>query len=390
MRADGATVAHSLTYGPQQQDVSFGGLGSAQTPGYFEVATPGATNGGRQAAGGRLAAPVFFQPGVVPLADQPSAVITAALTLGMQLPAGAPAGAEIRYTLNTAEPTETSTLYTAPLDIATGTCVKARVFAPGYVPSKTGNRAFIWLAGGADTSATTLLNVATNYNSSGQPFSSTLPVIVLDSFLRNVDGLTNPLGLRPYRFTQAAVYDVKPGTNRASFANAPDQVLRGGTHVRGQSSSGQVERPYALEFWKEDSDDGRNEPLLGMPSNSGWVLQSLTLDKSLMRNYLMQQAMLDANGPGAGVRCRYVEVFFNQGNGTLDYADYRGVYLLMEKPSRGKERVDIAKLNDSRSDPALTSGGFIFKNDKLPYEHQINANSNAARPNAQIHLCASG
>ncbi|MFM8617318.1 MAG: CotH kinase family protein, partial [Opitutaceae bacterium] len=54
-----------------------------------------------------------------------------------------------------------------------------------------------------------------------------------------------------------------------------------------------------------------------------------------------------ANGPGSGVRCRYVEVFFNQGNGTVDYADYRGVYLLMEKVSRGKERVDVAKLNDS-------------------------------------------
>lgn len=380
VRADGATAAHSLTYGPQREDESFGGLGAAQTTGYLEIATPGATNSGRQAAGRRLGAPVFFKPGLAPLAEQPSAVITSALTLGLQLPANAPAGAEIRYTLNTAEPTETATLYTAPLAITAGTAVKARVFAPGYLPSKTGNRSFIWLSSAADTNATALVNVATNYNGSGQPFSSNLPVIVLDSFLRNVDGLTNPLGLRPYRFSQVAVYDVKPGTNRASFANVPDQVLRGGTHVRGQSSSGQPERPYALEFWREDADEDRNEPLVGMPSNSDWILMSLTLDKSLMRNYLMQQAMLDANGPGSGVRCRFVEVFFNQGNGTLDYADYRGVYLLMEKPSRGKERVDIAKLNDSMSDPALINGGFIFKNDKLPYERQINATSNAAIP----------
>ncbi len=381
VRADGA-AAHALTFGPQQEDVSFGGQGAAQTAGYFEIATPGANNSGRQAAGRRLGAPVFFKPDVAPLADQPNAVITAAITLGIQLPANAPADAEIRYTLNTAEPTETSTLYTAPLAITTGTCVKARVFASGYVPSKTGNRAFIWLSGAANTNATTLVNVATNYNGSGQPFSSNLPVIVLDSYLRNVDALTNPLGLRPYRFSQVAVYDVKPGTNRASFANAPDQVLRAGTHVRGQSSASQTERPYALEFWKEDEDLDRTEPLLGMPSHSDWVLMSLTLDKSLMRNYLMQQAMLDANGPGAGVRCRFVEVFFNQGNGTLDYGDYRGVYLLMEKPSRGKERVDIAKLNDSMSDPALINGGFIFKNDKLPYERQINAAANPVIPGA--------
>ena len=44
-----------------------------------------------------------------------------------------------------------------------------------------------------------------------------------------------------------------------------------------------------------------------------------------------------------------------------------------ENATRGKERVDIAKLNDSMSDPALISGGFIFKNDKTPYERQINA-----------------
>jgi hypothetical protein len=378
--ADGATVVHRLNYGAQQEDVSFGGLGSVQTPGYLEVATPGATNSGRHAAGRRMGAPVFFTPGVAPLTDQRSAVITAATSLGIQLPPDAPPGAEIRYTLNTAEPNEGSTLYTAPLAITAGACVKAKVFAPGRLPSKTGNRAFIWLAAGADTNTTTLVNVASNYNGSGQPFSSNLPIIVLDSFLRNVDALTNPAGLRPYRFTQAAIYDVKPGINRAGFANAPDQVLRGGTHVRGETSSGFPERPYALEFWKEDADDDRDEPLLGLPSHSDWILQSVYLDKSMLRNYLMQQAMLDANGPGSGLRCRYVEVFFNQGNGTVDYADYRGVYLLMEKVSRGKERVDVAKLNDSMSNPALTTGGFIFKNDKLPYNRQINAAANPALP----------
>ncbi len=379
LRPDGS-VAHTLVYGPQQEDVSFGGTGAAQTLGFFETPTPGAMNIGRQAAGRRLDAPVFFKPGVLPLANVPSGVITTALALGIQPPAGAPPGAEIRYTLNTSEPTEASPLYTGPIDVATGTCVKARVFAPGFLPSKAGNRAFIWLSGAPDTNATTLVNVASNYNSSGRPFTSNLPIVVLDSFGRNVDGLTNPGGLRPYRFTQIAVYDVKPGPNRADLGNAPHQVLRGGAHVRGESSSSQAQRPYALEFWHEDDDTDRNEPLLGMPSHSDWVLMSTILDRSLMRNFLLQQAMLEANGPGSGVRCRFVEVFYNQGNTTLDYADYRGVYLLMEKVSRGKERVDIAKLNDSMSDPALIDGGFVFKNDKPPYNYRINAASVAAVP----------
>jgi hypothetical protein len=380
LAADGITVVHSLSYGPQKEDVSFGGLGDAQTVGFMDIATPGKNNSGLQATNFRMPAPNFFKPGVTPVIDQPSAVISATTSLGMALPPSAPVGSEIRYTLNTAEPSTASTLYTGPISITTGTAVKAKVFAPGWLPSKTGNRSFIWLSSGTDTSSTALINVATNYNGSGQPFSSSLPVIVMDSYLRNVDSATNAAGLRPYRFTQAAVYDVNPATGRASFGGAPTQVLRSGTHVRGQSSSGQPERPYALEFWKEDEDADRDEPLLGMPAHSDWVLMTLTLDKSLMRNYIMQQAMLDANGPGAGVRCRYVEVFFNQGNNTLDYADYRGVYLLMEKVSRSKERTNLAKLNDSMSDPSLINGGFIFKNDKTPYEYKINATSNAAIP----------
>jgi hypothetical protein len=54
----------------------------------------------------------------------------------------------------------------------------------------------------------------------------------------------------------------------------------------------------------------------------------------------------------------------------------------MEKISRGKERVEVAKLNDSMSDPALLTGGYIFKNDKLPYNHQINAAANPVLPGA--------
>ena len=44
-------------------------MGSAQTRGYFEVPSPGATNSGRHAAGHRLTAPVFFKSGVEPLAE---------------------------------------------------------------------------------------------------------------------------------------------------------------------------------------------------------------------------------------------------------------------------------------------------------------------------------
>ena len=131
-------------------------------------------------------------------------------------PDDAPAGAVVRYTLNSQEPDDNSPAYGAPLAITAGAVVKAKVFAPDHLPSRTGNRAFIWLSAAADTAVTSPVNLATNYASSGQPFSSNLPIIVLDSYLRNVDELTNPFGLRPYRFTQVAVYDVKSSAGRAS------------------------------------------------------------------------------------------------------------------------------------------------------------------------------
>ena len=48
-------------------------------------------------------------------------------------------------------------------------------------------------------------------------------------------------------------------------------------------------------------------------------------------------------------------------------ADYRGVYVVMEKIKRDSERVDVEKLNELVTDPALITGGYIFKKDKSPW-----------------------
>ncbi len=364
----GGNVVSSLSYGPQKEDVSYGRLDAALSEGHLALATPGARNMGPQA---------MLPPLDVPVFDQLSRVVTTntPINLALSPPLGAPVGAEIRYTLNNTEVFASSPVYTAPLVITTGTTVRASVFAPGHLQSKTATRSFLWLASG-----TAANNLADNYNAGGQPFTSNLPLLVMDSYRKNVDALTDPLSIRPYRYTHVAVYDVNPATGRASLNAMPDLVTRGGTHVRGQSSSGQPERPYALEFWKEHADEDEDHPLLGFPSHSDWVLMTLTLDKSLMRNYLMQQLMLDANGAGAGMRCRFVEVIFNQNDSVVDYSDYRGVYLLMEKVSRGRERVNIAKINGAMSDPSLIYGGYIIKNDKTPYDASFTPTGNAQVP----------
>lgn len=47
-------------------------------------------------------------------------------------------GAKIRYTLDTSEPTESSSLYTAPIAIDKTTVIKAKAFKKGHAPSPTG------------------------------------------------------------------------------------------------------------------------------------------------------------------------------------------------------------------------------------------------------------
>ncbi|MFN0125723.1 MAG: chitobiase/beta-hexosaminidase C-terminal domain-containing protein [Verrucomicrobiales bacterium] len=66
-------------------------------------------------------------------------------------------GAEIHYTLNGATPSETSPLYTAPLNISTTTTLRARAFRPNWVPTNTDTNTYIFPASViAQTNATAL------------------------------------------------------------------------------------------------------------------------------------------------------------------------------------------------------------------------------------------
>lgn len=51
-------------------------------------------------------------------------------------------GAQIRYTTNGTDPTETSTLYSAPIAISANTTLKARAYASGYDPSYVATAAY--------------------------------------------------------------------------------------------------------------------------------------------------------------------------------------------------------------------------------------------------------
>ncbi len=361
----GATEVDAFnTYPAQYEDVAYGRLGAAWTLGFLETPTPGAKNTGTQAPGGPSQGEVAF--------SQPGGLITASFPLTLSIappPAEQPVpGAVIRYTTNNTAPTPSSPQYTGPFNITNSTIVRARIFEPGRLPGDSTSRGYV------------LLNPnLTNYRGTG-PFNSNLPVIVFDSFGNNIDGAGGTPGLRQFQSTFSVVVapDAARG-NRTILDAAANIDFQGrcGTHLRGETSAGFPQKPYAWELW--DNEDGdKDASILGMPADSDWVLISNFNDKSLMRNILPFQTYRDAAGPAASGRTMYVEVFFNQAaNSNLGWEDYRGVYILTEKIKRGNDRVDIAKLdpcegvftnNPAVDDASVISGGYIIRRDKASPE----------------------
>lgn len=333
VKPDGVTKTSEFFFGVQSEDVSFGTYGVTQLQRYLLPPTPGSKNevASVLTADGPPAEEVVF--------SRDGGLITGTVPLGVTPPIGA--GAVVRYTTNGTVPTLSSPNFPGtPLNISTTTNLRARVFQPNRLPGDASSRTFLLL----DASLA-------SYGTTGQPFKSNLPIVVLESFGVNIDAVKNPTGARPYRNVQAVVLAKDPAdANRASLTGLVDFQGRGGAHVRGQSSSDFGQKPYGWELWNNEDGD-KAAALLGMPSDSDWVLQTVYNDKTLMRNLLPYTLNREMNGNGGAMRSQFVEVFFNQDGGPVSYADYRGVYLLTEKIKRSAERIDVAKLSPLATTP---------------------------------------
>ena len=347
-------VASSFRYGEQAEDVSYGlrAKGRGHRYGFLGIPSPGGENSGPMSEGAPAEKVVFLKSG------EPTTGGLFANDFTLSILAPAAKGSKVRYTLDNTTPTENSEVFTGTLSISSTTTVRARVYTPGHLPGPVSSRTFLKL----DPSLT-------NYHASGQPFSSNLPIIVMDSFGIPVDSFNSATQPRPFYLTYAVVIDKNPhagapGTNRATITGPADFQGRGGTHVRGETSADFPMRSYSWELWDNDNED-KKASLLGFKEESDWVLHAPYNDKTLMRNFLIHDRMraLDGNAQGMGVKL--VEVFYNQDGGALAENDYRGVYVLTEKIKRSPHRVDVEKLNGQMTRPSVINGGYIFKRDKL-------------------------
>jgi hypothetical protein len=309
--------------------------GPAAAPGYFAQPTPGARNPGP--AGLMIPQQVAF--------SRAAGTYTANFNLTLS---GAVSGQQIRYTTNGSLPGPSSTLYSGPFVINNSTVVRALIVEPA-----TGAQGRV-TAAGYEKLATTL----SNYNATGQAFRSSLPVLVLNN--RGGGEIPNDNTARSARLQ---VYD-RDGGGYSSLAasSAPVLAMNVGVKLRGSSSAGFAKKSYSMEFLSE-GDVETGAPLLGMPAGSDWALISChTYDRAFMRNAWIYETSRRA-GRWAP-RTRLVEVFFNQDGDTLEYSDYRGVYVLCETVRRGDDRVDVAGLDASDITAPGVTGGYIFKVDR--------------------------
>jgi len=265
--------------------------------------------------------------------------------LAVELQAG---GAEIRYTLDGTLPLAQSLVYTGALTLTNSTQLRARAYQAGILPGPPASACYLRLAS----------NVV--------DFNSNLPVLVLDTF-----GPERPISPQD-KFVHLSVHE--PVAGRTWLTNAPAFTSRAGFRVRGSTSANMPQSGYALELLDE-FDEERPAALLGMPADSDWILYAPnSYDPVLIHNPFVHQLGRDLGRYSS--RARFVEVFLANSNGRVRQAHYQGLYVLLEKISVGKKRVDIPHLTVEDVKPPQVTGGYILKFDRLgPGEEGLAANN---------------
>ena len=164
-----------------------------------------------------------------------------------------------------------------------------------------------------------------------------LPLFVIDTQMDIVD--------EPKIAATMRLVNNEQGPNTAEGESEYEGTI--GIEIRGQTSATFPKKPYALET-RDDEGENDNVSLLGMPKENDWILYAPYSDKSLMRNVLAYD-LARAMGRYAS-RAEFAELILN--------GEYQGVYVLLEKIKRDKNRIDIEKNEDDEDD---ITGGYILE-----------------------------
>lgn len=180
--------------------------------------------------------------------------------------------------------------------------------------------------------------------------TSNLPIVIIDTHGQTIQ--------KDYEIVATMRVVDKP--NKLNHDSDTVFTYNGKIHLEfhGQSSyyNDWPKKNYNVELIDENGEN-IDSALMGMPPGNDWVLYGPYNDKSLIRNALAYN--LGRKMENYNPRTAFCELMLNN--------EYAGLYLLVEKIRRGKNRVDIAKLTgDDISGDELT-GGYIVKIDKGDY-----------------------
>ena len=180
-----------------------------------------------------------------------------------------------------------------------------------------------------------------------QFFESNLPIVVINTNGKNIVD-------KPRIVCDMGIINNGTGQINCLTDSFTDYNGKISIEIRGSTSQNFPKKSYAIET-QDSLGNNNNVSLLNMPSENDWILYAPYSDKSLIRNFLT--FYLGNKLDRYNTRTKYCELVLN--------GDYKGIYILMEKIKRDKDRVDIARLNKSDIAGDELTGGYIVKIDKF-------------------------
>ncbi|MBN2699383.1 MAG: CotH kinase family protein [Bacteroidales bacterium] len=175
-------------------------------------------------------------------------------------------------------------------------------------------------------------------------FESNLPIMVIET--EGGGSITDEPKINAH---MGIIYN---GPGERNHQNDPYNEYNGsiGIELRGHSTSDFPKKPYNFET-RDDLGENLDVSLLGMPEENDWVLRASYIDHTFIRNPLSGH-MSRQTGRWAS-NTRHVELILN--------GEYQGIYILMEKLKRDKNRVDIATLDSTEISGEDITGGYIWE-----------------------------
>jgi hypothetical protein len=191
------------------------------------------------------------------------------------------------------------------------------------------------------------------YTASAQVFTdSNLPIVIITTDNNaSIPDEPGVLGTMKIIYRGPGLRNFVTDKDSVQFLNYNGRI---DIEKRGSYSQNFPKKAYGFTTLKADNVTNNNVKLLGMPSENDWVLNGLSSDPTLIREYL---AMNLARQTGQyASRTAFCEVTLN--------GNYIGLYLLEEKVKVDDDRVDVIKIGTGDNTLPVLSGGYLTKTDK--------------------------